>query len=72
MPDKSAIAEILLWFTPAWVTPSILRLSAIAEILLWFTPLRATRSVAPLSAIAEILLWFTPAGDYGRAVVYLQ
>ncbi len=35
----SAIAEILLWFTPYGIVSSNASLSAIAEILLWFTPL---------------------------------
>ncbi len=35
---QSAIAEILLWFTPNADNLQLADISAIAEILLWFTP----------------------------------
>ncbi len=56
----SAIAEILLWFTPMPTLALSKYTSAIAEILLWFTPVVLKDGTMMTSAIAEILLWFTP------------
>ena len=58
--DESAIAEIILWFTPTFNFESSNPLSAIAEIILWFTPDSGETNSLLISAIAEILLWFTP------------
>ena len=57
---QSAIAEILLWFTPNGCGLYFTFISAIAEISLWFTPDSTTMFTITSSAIAEILLWFTP------------
>ena len=56
----SAIAEILLWFTPVARPYRVGNVSAIAEILLWLTPNAVSGLKTCQSAIAEILLWLTP------------
>ena len=57
---SSAIAEILIWFTPTFNKTNLQQSSAIAEILIWFTPANVFESTHRPSAIAEILIWFTP------------